>query len=405
MYRPSLDWETVSSPSPSRPPVTPDDVDRIAAVADPVIRNLRITQAYHELSAATAARIGPLANWCTYATWASKQAGRTIRKEDLGRGLEEAFRSSPAAVQAAGDVQVEAQRYGATIPPDDPLASVWGVIDPAAALDRASAAIARGNLRVFAEIGREFARFHAERGPDAADDPAALARFMDGLRPGDPPTGQRYLRQAFSHYHRARFEADPVQRAQLVHLANLEIGLHEQIRLQPEIQAALEAGVVDPRDVRDRVVAALFPHAGVLVRLRLWFARVLGRRSLLDQAVDALVIEKQRLFRRILTRHLMSIDLGSSVRLHLGEDLGAGFPSSLRVIVVPELRELLDRIDPTPDSGDDSGVTDWADLDDRVHFIADMFRCFQESPFLFDPPFSPVQLERLEAGERPPDPL
>ena len=68
------------------------------------------------------------------------------------------------------------------------------------------------------------------------------------------------------------------------------------------------------------------------------------------------------------------------------------------MIVVPELRELLDRIDPTPDSGDDSGVTDWADLDDRVHFIADMFRCFQESRFLFDPPFSPVQLERLGQG-------
>ena len=50
-------------------------------------------------------------------------------------------------------------------------------------------------------------------------------------------------------------------------------------------------------------------------------------------------------------------------------------------------------------------MIDWADLDDRVHFIADMFRCFQQLPLFFDPPFSPVQLERLEAGERPPDPL
>ena len=101
----------------------------------------------------------------------------------------------------------------------------------------------------------------------------------------------------------------------------------------------------------------------------------------------------------------MSIDLGTAVRLRLGEDLGAGFPPPLREIVVPELRELLDRIDPTRDSQRDSGVADWADLDDRIHFIADMFRCFQESPFLFDPPFSQAQLERLEAGERPPDPL
>ena len=66
-------------------------------MADPVIRNLRITQAYHELSAATAARVGPVATWCTYATWASKQAGRTIRKEDLRSGLEAALRSSPDA--------------------------------------------------------------------------------------------------------------------------------------------------------------------------------------------------------------------------------------------------------------------------------------------------------------------
>ena len=274
----------MSSPSLSRRPLTPEEVDRIAAVADPVIRNLRITQAYHELSAATAAHLGPVANWCTFATWASKQAGRTIRKEDLRRGLEAAFRSSPDAVQAASDVKTEAKRFGASIPLDASLASVWAVVDPAAALDRTSAAIARGNLRVFAEIGREFARFNVESGSGGLDDPDVLARFVEGLRPGDPPTGQRYLRQAFSHYHRARFETDPVTRAQLVHLANLEIGLHEQIRLQPEIQAALEAGVVDPRDVRDRIVAALFPHAASLVRLRLWFARLIGRRTLLDQA-------------------------------------------------------------------------------------------------------------------------
>ena len=82
-----------------------------------------------------------------------------------------------------------------------------------------------------------------------------------------------------------------------------------------------------------------------------------------------------------------------------------GFPPSLREIVLPELRQLLDRIDPTPDDQRESGAVDWADLDDRVHFIAEMFRCFQESPFLFDPPFTQAQLERLDAGERPPDPL
>jgi hypothetical protein len=387
----------------------PDDIDRIAAIADPVIRNLWITQAYHELSAAMAARLGPVANWCTYATWASKQAGRTIRKEDLRLALEAALGSSPAADAAARDVTTEVGRLGADVPVDAPLDTAlgfaWAAIDPAAALQRASDAVARGNLRVFEEIGRAFARFDVECGSDTAVDSDALARFVERLRPGEPPDGQGHLRHAFSCYHRARFEADPVVRAQLVLLANLEIGFHEQTRLQPEIAEALDAGVVDPRVVRDRLVEALFPHGAWLVRLRLGLVRLLGRRALLDVAIDRLVADEQRLVRGVLTRHLMSIQLGTSVHLRLGEDLGAGFPPSLRQIVVPELRELLDQIDPTPDSPRESGAADWANLGDRVHFIADMFRSYQDSPFLFDPPFTPGQLERLAAGERPGGPL
>ena len=386
-------------------PLTPEDVDRVAAIADPVIRNLRITQAYHGLSAVAAARLGQAANWCTFATWASKQAGRTIRKEDLQRSLEAAFRSSPTAELAANEIARQASRFGASIRTSELLATVWGVVDPAAALDRASAAVARGNVRVFEEIGREFARFDVECGPDSSADSDSLRRFIEGLAPGEPPDGQRYLRQAFARYHRARFESDPVTRAQLVLLANLEIGFHEQTRLQPEIAAALDAAVVDPRDVRDRVIATLFPWAAWLVRVRLSIARLLGRRSLLDVAVDALVEEEQRLVRQVLTLHLMSIELGPAVHLQLGEDLGAGFPVSLREIVLPDLRDLLDRIDPTRDSPRESGAVDWADLGDRVHFIAEMFRCYQESPLLFEPPFTPAQVERLDAGERPSDPL
>ena len=60
----------------------------VAAIANPVIRNLEITQCYSRLSAAFAARSGEGANWCTYATWASRQAGRTVRGEDLLEHLE-----------------------------------------------------------------------------------------------------------------------------------------------------------------------------------------------------------------------------------------------------------------------------------------------------------------------------
>lgn len=59
------------------------EVDAIAAMANPVLRNLEITECYADLSAAMRARTGDSADWCTFATWASRQAGGTIRGEDF----------------------------------------------------------------------------------------------------------------------------------------------------------------------------------------------------------------------------------------------------------------------------------------------------------------------------------
>ena len=52
------------------------------ASSSPVLRNLEITHAYSLLAAEVAARGGQGANWCMFATWASRQAGATIRGED-----------------------------------------------------------------------------------------------------------------------------------------------------------------------------------------------------------------------------------------------------------------------------------------------------------------------------------
>jgi hypothetical protein len=53
-----------------------------------VLRNLEITACYSSLAAAIATRGDPCSNWCAFATWASRQAGRTIRGEDLLGALE-----------------------------------------------------------------------------------------------------------------------------------------------------------------------------------------------------------------------------------------------------------------------------------------------------------------------------
>ena len=70
------------------------EVTRIAATEDAAARNRQITEAYWKLSAEVERRILGNANWCTFATWASQQAGVTIRHEDMTQLLREGLQSS-----------------------------------------------------------------------------------------------------------------------------------------------------------------------------------------------------------------------------------------------------------------------------------------------------------------------
>ena len=283
--------------------------------------------------------------------------------------------------------------------------SVWDVVNPAGAIDRASEAVGRGNKKVFEEIGREFARFQAACLNDTTFDADHITRFCTGLRPGDPPDGQRYLRQAFNRYYQALFESDTKAQLELLLCANLEIGFHEQTRLQPEIAESLDAAFVDPQEFKLRLIKAIFPYRGYLVRLRLFLTRLFQRPSRFDAALDALVAEARRQAHRFITAHMMTIGLPHGLRLRLGDDLSAEFPPALRQIANPDLLALLAQIDPTPDSTRDSGAIDWAELPDRIHFIADMFRCYADTADLFEPPFTPEQVAQLKAGQLPAGPL
>lgn len=384
------------------PTPTVADVERIAAVADPVVRNLQITQCYAELARAMAQRVGPGANWCTFATWASKQAGQTIRQEDLIRTLETKLKHGPAAAPMPA---AAAQHLGVPASAAAMEETIWQVLDPRAPFDRASAAVARGNLKVFAEIGREFARYLATCAGDAVYNPANIDAFCADLRPGDPPDGQEYLRRAFARYYRASFEPASEHHAQWLLLANLEIGLHEQTRLQPEIQEALDAPVVDPRTLARRLADALLPKRDWWNRTRLWWDGLRNRPTPFDGAVDAFLARVRLEVRAIVSEQLMSITLPPALRLRLGKDLTAPFPPSLAQITEPALYALLAELDPTPDSPRATAAADWSSLPERLHFIADLFRCYQEWPPLFDPPFDPTQTAALKAGRRPPPPL
>lgn len=384
----------------SSPVPTVADVERITAVADPVLRNLQITQCYHELAVAMAGLTGPGANWCAVAMWASKQAGQSIRKEDLQRALQRRLRSSSDAADTAQMMASAGQEIageeGRSVA--GAVEALWEALSPAAAFERTAEAVARGNRKVFEEIGYQFARFLNLSGDGRPDD-SKLAAFCQGLQPGEPPDGQRYLRQAFTHYHRAWTAGDERARAQWLLLANLEIGFHEQTRLQPEIVEAMNAPIYDPRALRRRLIEELFPDPGA--RLRYVLAGLAGRARPLLQARDHLADEATRIGRLIVTERMMTLAMPSGRTLQLGRDLPGGFPDPLRHIDLPELVELLHLVDPTPDSTLGTGAQDWGNLPDRMHFIADLFRAYHLDGRLLDPPFSPEQTSRLKAGQRP----
>ena len=377
------------------PEVPVPEVTRIAAIGNPVIRNLEITECYSRLAASVASRGDRCSNWCTFATWASRQAGQTIRGEDL-----------------LDELQRELGRDGELL---HPVASLWRALvrrglfqrdtrlgrliaelhTPFDAFELASDAVARGNRKVFAEIGLEFARYLQECGPELRPDSPAFQRFLAGLRPGPPPDGQQYLRQAFTRYQQQLFEPDPKRRAELIVLANLEIGLHEQTRLQPEISEALDVAGVTEQELGRHLLGALFPR---VAPRRQWLARpataVLGRLGARLQR------ELTEVSRAVITRCFMVLMLPGTV-LALGRNLDATYPEILRTLENAELEELVARFEPKPPAVDDCGARDWTELAQRMHYISHLFRCYHERADLGDAPFTPEQVERFRAGVVP----
>jgi len=380
---------------PAAPAPSVEHVRRIAAIANPVLRNLEITNCYSRLAAALAARNGEGANWCTYATWASRQAGRTIRGEDLLEHFRRELGEGRWLVHPLATSWRRLLRRGLFQPETRVGRMTAELHTPFDAFERASECVARGNLKVFAEIGLEFARYLHECPPEAPAGSAGFERFLDGLRPGDPPTGQRYLRQAFARYERVRLERDPKARSELAVLANLEVGLHEQTRLQPEIREALDAAYATHEDLGRRALEALFPSSvrwGAIIRRPA--AAVVGAQAAREQQ------SASRLAREVITESLMVLSLPGRV-LSLATHLADAYPDVLREPANAELVELVARFEPAPPAPDDCGARDWSDLQQRMHYIVHLFRAFHLREELARPPFTPEQVAAFGRGVVP----
>ncbi len=121
---------------PDMPSVS--DVQRISALDDAVVRNLQITQCYHELAVSLAQHLPYGANWCTMATWASRQAGQSIREQDLRRTLERLLRESSEveSTTAALEAQTATIRGDSTESLAGAATALRDALSPAAAFDR-----------------------------------------------------------------------------------------------------------------------------------------------------------------------------------------------------------------------------------------------------------------------------
>jgi len=360
-----------SSRSPSAP--SADDVKRIVAIASPVVRNLEITYCYSRLAAAFAARTGKGANWCTYATWASRQAGETIRGDDLLDHLGRRLGEGRWVLHPIATLWRRLLRRG-LFQRDTRLGRLTAELHtPFDAFERASDAVARGNLKVFEEIGLQFSLYLA----------------------GEPTRGEGLLRQAFAHYDSRRSERDPKRRVELAFLANLEIGLHEQTRLQPQIRESLDAASATEEDLGRRALEALFPSA------RRWWRVLRGpATAAIGFFAQAVQRASSRLAREVITDSLMVLALPGRV-LALGTNLAVAYPAGLAEPDDPELEELMARFEPVPPEPDDCGARDWSDLHQRMHYIVHLFRVFHLSEQLSQPPFTPDEVASITRGVIP----
>jgi hypothetical protein len=347
-------------------PIDHAQVDAIAQLpaTPPVARNLWITQAYHELSKQLAAVLGDTnANWCTFGTWGSMSVGAVIRGDEgprswLLRGMQRVIRDY-----------------------DELVATV-------------TAALSEGNRAVFAAIAPAVLDFLGRFEDGKPPSKGSMEDFLGALPPSlDPegasglPSGAEYA-QAFRYYHAALTEKDPRARAEAIFGGNLVLAYNEQLRLQPTIAASY---------------TALPQHLRALLRAeaRWGLASLPGVRVLTQFWLDAV----EYTWTRIATERLLSLTLAQGEVVYPGNDVprlpgrATRFPPALATFGRDDVTALWAVCNRAGEDGAGSGVNSWVPFEERMSWIGNWFRSRQQYRPLFSPPFTDVELARLERGD------
>lgn len=378
-------------------PLTEESIVSIVAIADVAVRNLWITQSYADLAQRLLDVYKTDQTWCSFAVWASNTAGISIRGDELPSFI--------TSLLLGADPHIDA------IITKTNACTQWlaktGLIREfqrshlehlvARAVAQVSAFIANGNSLVYGELAPLFVRLIDYLQRHERPKLETIDETLDEL--GVPSTGDHPLvRQAFRHYLIAAGATDAgatngATRAEHILSANVAAVLHEQQRLQHDIESALNIGLVDfGDDLRGLAHGALSKE---LLRPVIHEVRVHITPHLED------------LWQHVATRLLMTMSVPGET-LHLDRDvpLSPGedhlFPSELEHVREDDLRELLAEWDPTAGTGHGSGARDWAKLDQRMGYIVNLFRSRQQALQLTTPPFTSEQLSWIYEGVLPP---
>lgn len=325
------------------PGISAERIQAIKEVPDPALRNNLITQYYSDVGREFRDCIGPEGgvNWCAWASWASNHVGITVRGEDFPWLKPLAYGSAVAGAAIGG------------IPGAMIGMALVGTVEHM--VKKSSEAITAGNDEIFERTAPHYTKFVETFKDDSEPNPAKLKKFLQEIGPDGRSEDKGYTRvkRAFSNYYEAKFESDPKKKKELVLLGNAQLVWDEQITAQKDIEDAIPLGS-----------------------------------------------------RKIMTKFWLTVPLQGQT-LRLGEDLpplsdGSMYPKDLETIDNPELKGVLNYFG-VKDTTEGCASKDYTKLDQRMHFILNMFRSKHEEMGNYADTFSESQRHYLRQGLQTPD--
>lgn len=334
-----------------------DEIKEIGAISDPVLRNQWITWSYFRLDRAMIPVSGERnVTWCAFATWASNTAGGFISEsvfpailtDWINRTHNDANPLARVALLFLDVIGLPFHHLAKTI------------------LDTVAGAIGGGNKAVFLDIAPPFARLLTMLDGHQHLDPEQEQVFLASLQSQKGENARKALLKAFEALLAGMKETAPGPQAERMLLSSAWIGWIEQTLVQPYIVLALNA------PVRDLFHQSVFEHIAKTHHATALLVPEKALRSLLSP----LFALAELTFRDLSTVYMMTLNTPTTT-FHLGQDVpplpdGRAFPDDLTKISSPDLDELLMLLHAQKLEG--SAAHDWASFDERMRYIATLFR-------------------------------